>query len=190
MNNRSKTLIAGIALLALAGVTQAEARGLAGGFHAARGDAGGAWRSHHRVQNADGATAAGGTRAWRGHEGAGRVGARGYRSDGQGNAQGGHFHAAERPNGNTSYRGGQFQTNADGSASREAQAQRNTQYGTVNRSSQATRDAEGNTSYQRDTTITGANGNTAQAQVTRENGTVTRSVTCNGGDCSNPAAGQ
>jgi hypothetical protein len=142
------------------------------------------------VQSADGGAARGGVRAWRGLQGAGGVTARGYHSDGQGNAQGGRFHAYERPNGNSGYRETQLQTNADGSASREAQAQRNSQYGTVNRSSQATRDAEGNTSYQRDTTITGANGNTAQAQVTRENGTVTRSVTCNGGDCSNPAGGQ
>ncbi len=45
---------------------------------------------------------------------------------------------------------------------------------------------DGNTRYRRDTTLTGAGGNTIESQVTRENGTVTRTVTCNGGDCPKP----
>jgi hypothetical protein len=127
-----------------------------------------------------------GARGWRGPQGAGGVTARRYRNDGEGNASGGHLHAYERPNGNTGYRAGQFDKNADGSASRTSEAQRTTQQGTLERSSTGTRDADGNTNYQRDTTLTGTAGNTIESQVTRENGTVTRAVTCNGGECPKP----
>lgn len=188
MKKHSTILTAGIVLLALAGATQAREAG--GGVRAVRGQNGGAVRGGYHVQGDNGATAAGSVRGWHGPQGAGGVTARRYRNDGAGNAEGGHVHAYQRPNGNTGYRGAKVETNADGSATRHSEAQRNAQAGTLTRSSDASRDAEGNTHYQRDVSVNGAGGNTVEAQVTRDNGTASRTVTCNGGECAKPTGGQ
>lgn len=169
-----RKLYAGVAMLGLCLGTGVEAGGVYRAVYVNHGA--GAQQNLLRVAGAAGA------RVHRGPNGGGAA-VRGIRGDGQGNVQGGHGRVYQRPNGGAGYRGAQFEKNADGSLSRNAQGHRETPKGTVDRSSSFHRDAEGNTSYQRSITATGQGGNTIQADVVRENGQVSRSVTCNGGPC-------
>jgi hypothetical protein len=138
------------------------------------------------VANPQGGTTAGMAKKRVGPNGGVTAAARGAVSDGQGNAVGGSARVAQGPNGAKFARGGKFQKNADGSASRSggysASGARDgaSSMGSASAQGNVTRAADGTVTGTRDSTYTNANtGTTANVDRTYQSGQgVTKTKTC------------